>query len=132
VSTATAATAAAGGWDSGRGLQASGTDYTTTVRVTLQVTPGAAGPNRFLARVADYDTGAPLQARRVRISCSLPARPELGTTELDLEPGADGRWHGQGAVLSIAGHWSVTTLVEGASGGVTVPLQLQVSMPAMR
>ena len=56
----------------------------------------------------------------------LPARPELGTAELDLRRGSDGRWHGQGPVLSIAGRWSITALVEEASGGVTVPLQLQV------
>jgi copper transport protein len=110
------------------GLQANGTDYTTTVRVTLQVTPGAAGPNRFLASVSDYDSGAAVPARHVRISASLPARPELGTAELDLRRGSDGRWHGQGPVLSIAGRWSITALVEEASGGVTVPLQLQVGV----
>jgi copper transport protein len=114
------------------GLQASGSDYTTTVRITLRVTPGAAGPNRFLASVADYDTGAPLQARRVRLTCSLPARPDLSSAELDLERGADGQWHGQGAVLSISGRWSITTRVEGASGGVTVPLRLDVATPAAR
>lgn len=114
------------------GLRASGTDYTTTVRVTLQVTPGAAGPNRFLASVADYDTGVPLAARHVRISCSLPARPDVSTADLDLVRGGDGRWHGQGAVLSISGRWSIATLVEYASGGVTVPLQLQVAAPAVR
>jgi copper transport protein len=112
-------------------LRVSGTDYTTTVRVTLQVTPGAAGPNRFLASVADYDTGAPLQAQRVQLSCSLPARPDVGMAELELRRGRDGRWHGQAALLSIAGRWSVTTLVERAAGGVTVPLQLQVSAPAV-
>jgi copper transport protein len=124
-----ASTAAAAGPAAASGLQASGTDYTTTVRVTLQVTPGAAGPNRFLASVADFDTGAPLQAQHVRINCSLPDRPEVGTAELDLRHGRDGRWHGQAAVLSIAGRWSITTMVEGASGGVTVPLQLRVSAP---
>ncbi len=119
-------TAAAARPAAAAGLRASGADYTTTVRITLRVTPGVAGPNRFLASVADYDTGTPLEAQRVRISCFLPARPDVSTAELDLERGADGQWHGQGAVLSIAGRWSITTLVESVSGGVTVPLQLQV------
>jgi copper transport protein len=130
ITAAAGATAAAVRPAAPSGLQVSGTDYTTTVRVTLQVTPGAAGPNRFLASVADYDTGAPLRARRVQIDCSLPARPDVGMAELDLRRGGDGRWHGQAALLSIAGRWAITTLVESPSGGVTVPLQLQVSAPA--
>ncbi len=48
---AAGATAAGTGPAAALGLQANGTDYTTTVRVTLQATPGAAGPNRFLANV---------------------------------------------------------------------------------
>ena len=39
-------------------LEASGADWATTVRVTLTVTPGAAGPNRFSATVADFDSGS--------------------------------------------------------------------------
>jgi copper transport protein len=131
VSTAAAgATAAAARPAAAPVIQATGADYTTTVRVTLRVTPGAAGPNHFLANVADYDTGTPVRALRVRITCSLPAKPDLSATELDLRGDANGHWSGEGTVLSVAGRWSITTLVEGASGGVTVPLQLQVGRPA--
>lgn len=107
-------------------VQASGADYTTTVRVTLQVTPGSAGPNRFVARITDYDTGRPLLADHLQLSCSLPARPDVAAAQLDLIRAADGSWHGQGSVLTIAGTWAVTTLVERADGGVTVPIQLRV------
>src|SRR6266536_2073955 len=124
---ATAAQAAAARPPAAASLQTSGADYTTTVRVTLQVSPGSAAPNRFVATVADYDTGRPLPADHVRLSCSLPARPDMGATDLDLARAGDGRWHGEGSVLSVAGRWTLTTLVERPSGGVTVPLELQVS-----
>ncbi len=107
-------------------VRASGADYTTTVRVTLQVSPGSAGPNRFVATLADYDTGRPLPADHVRLTCSLPARPDLAPAELDLARAADGSWHGQGSILAIAGTWAITTLVERTDGGVTVPMELRV------
>src|SRR5204862_242479 len=40
-----------------------GHDFATTVRVRLEATPGQVGPNTFLARVTDYDTGEPVPAR---------------------------------------------------------------------
>jgi copper transport protein len=110
-------------------LQASGTDYTTTVRVTLIVTPGTAGPNRFTATVADYDTGSTLPAERVELAGSPAARPDLAGARLELVRDADGRWLGQGRLLSLAGRWTLTTTVQSQGGGVLVPLQLDV--PAM-
>ena len=107
-------------------VRASGADYTTAVRVTLQVSPGSAGPNRFVATVADYDTGRTLLADHVRLSATLPARPDVAAAELDLTRAADGSWHGQGAVLTIAGTWAITTLVERPDGGVEVPIELRV------
>jgi copper transport protein len=107
-------------------VQASGADYTTSVRVTLQVSPGAAGPNRFVATVADYDTGKPLVAEHVRLSGSMPARPEVAAARLDLVRAADGSWRGQGSVLTIAGTWAITTLIERPDGAVAVPIELRV------
>jgi copper transport protein len=111
-------------------VQASGADYTTSVRVTLQVSPGAAGPNRFVATVADYDTGKPLVADHVRLSGSMPARPGVAAAGLDLMPAADGSWRGQGSVLTIAGTWAITTLVERPDGAVAVPIELRVGAAA--
>src|SRR6266545_1063096 len=107
-------------------VRASGADYTTAVRVTLQVSPGSAGPNRFVATVTDYDTGRTLLADHVRLSATLPARPDVAAAELDLTRAADGSWHGQGAVLTIAGTWAITTLVERPDDGVEVPIELHV------
>lgn len=103
-----------------------GNDYATSVRATVSITPGTAGPNGFTARLDDYDSGAPVQARAVQLRFSLPARPEVGASTLDLARGADGLWHGRGSMLSIAGAWSVSLLVQSASGAVTVPLQVTV------
>jgi hypothetical protein len=107
-------------------VEASGADYGTTVRVTLQVSPGVAGPNRLVATVVDYDTGAELAADQVRLTASLPARPEVAPAPLDLTRSADGRWRGQGLLLTIAGTWSLTALIERAGGGIAVPMDLRV------
>ena len=109
-------------------VEASGADYATTVRVTLRVSPGVAGPNRFVATVADYDSGAQLPAETVRLTASLPARPEVAPAQLDLTRSADGRWRGQGQVLTIAGTWSLTALVERSGGAITVPMDLRVGV----
>jgi len=102
-----------------------GNDFATSVRVQLTVTPGAAGPNRFAAEVVDYDSRQPVPADRVSLSFSLPSRPDVGTSTLDLRRAGAGDWQGQGSQLSIAGRWSITVLVGRPGGAVTVPLQLQ-------
>jgi copper transport protein len=110
-------------------LKASGADWATTLRVTLTVTPGAAGPNRFTATVADFDTGTVLAVDRVELAGRPLARPDLGTARLELTEAPDGRWLGQGRLLSLAGRWDLTTTVQRPAGGVTVPLALDVPPP---
>jgi copper transport protein len=102
-----------------------GSDFATTTRVQLTVTPGGAGPNRFVAKVVDYDSGQPVPAQRVALSFSLPSRPDVGASSLELKPAGQGAWQGQGSQLSIAGHWSISVLVARPGGAVTVPLHLQ-------
>jgi copper transport protein len=111
-------------------LEASGADWATTVRITLTVTPGAAGPNRFTATVADFDTGAALAVDRVELAGTPAAHPDLGSARLELTEAADGRWLGQSRLLSLAGRWDLTTTVQRPAGGVTVPLTLDVPPPA--
>jgi copper transport protein len=111
-------------------LEASGADWATTVRITLTVTPGAAGPNRFTATVADFDTGAALAVDRVELAGTPAAHPDLGSARLELTEAADGRWLGQGRLLSLAGRWDLTTTIQRPAGGVTVPLTLNVPPPA--
>jgi copper transport protein len=107
-------------------LRATGNDYATSVRVTLTVSPGAAGPNRFQAAVSDYDTGDPLPARRVELTGTPKAQPGLAGARLKLVKGADGSWQGTGPLLSVGGRWNLVTIVEAAGGGVSVPLELDV------
>jgi copper transport protein len=108
---------------------ASGNDYATTVRVQLVATPGTPGPNGFRATVVDYDSGEPLPARRVQLRFSLPTRPDLGESTLDLTRGGDGAWSGRGGPLVAQGRWSVTALVQAPGSAVTVPMQLQTRAP---
>ena len=98
-------------------LAASGADWATTVKVTLTVTPGAAGPNRFTAMVADFDSGTVLPADRVELSGTPASHPDLGTARLELTEAADGRWLGQGRMLSLAGRWNLTTTIQRPTGG---------------
>jgi copper transport protein len=111
-------------------LAASGADWATTVRVTLTVSPGTAGPNRFTATVADFDTGTTLPVDRVELAGTPAAHPDLGTARLELAEAADGRWLGQGRLLSLAGRWHLTTTIQHPTGGITVPLALDVPPPA--
>jgi hypothetical protein len=108
---------------------ASGNDYATSVRLTLTITPGLAGPNTFTARVVDYDHQTAVPARRVALRFALPDRPELGTSALELDRVGDGLWRGQGTMLSLRDRWTVTALVQAPAGAVTVPLQVQPRIP---
>jgi len=110
-------------------LETSGADWATTVRVTLTVTPGAAGPNRFSATVADFDSGSVLPAERVELTGTPESHPEVGTARLELAEAPDGRWLGQGRLLSLAGRWSLTATIQRPSGGITVPLAVDVPAP---
>jgi copper transport protein len=111
-------------------LEARGADWATTVKVTLTVTPGAAGPNRFTATVADFDTGATLPADRVELTGTPASHPDLADARLELAEAGDGRWLGQGRLLSLAGRWNLTTTIQRPTGGITVPLTLEVPPPA--
>jgi copper transport protein len=111
-------------------LQATGSDWATTVKVALTVTPGAAGPNRFTATVADFDTGSPLPVDRVELAGTPVSHPDLGTARLELTEAPDGRWLGQGRLLSLAGRWNLTTTIQEAGGGIVVPLAVDVPPPA--
>ncbi|HEY6710612.1 MAG TPA: copper resistance protein CopC [Actinomycetota bacterium] len=111
-------------------LQATGSDWSTTVKVSLTVTPGAAGPNQFTATVADFDTGSLLPVDRVELSGTPVSHPDLGMARLELAEAPDGRWLGQGRLLSLAGRWNLTTTIQQARGGVVVPLTVDVPPPA--
>jgi copper transport protein len=105
-------------------VQVQGSDFATSVRLALTVTPGTPGPNTFTAKVTDYDTGQPVPASRVALRFTLPDRPEVAGSTLELARGGDGLWRARGTQLSIDGHWTIAALVQGPGTAVTVPLEL--------
>ena len=106
-------------------VQVEGSDFATSVRIALSVSPGTPGPNSFTAKVTDYDSGEDWPATRVALRFSSRSQPDVGTSTLELAKAGDGLWRGQGSQLSIAGSWAVVGLVEGKGPGVSVPMQLQ-------
>jgi copper transport protein len=109
-------------------LVVSGSDFATTTRVRLEISPGTAGPNAFVASVTDFDTGEPVVARRVSLTFSLPDRPELDST-LELEHRQDGTWQAGGTSLAVDATWDVTVLVEDPTTSVEVPLTVTPRPP---
>jgi nitrogen fixation protein FixH len=87
--------------------------------------PGTVGPNHFEARIADYDTGEPLDATSVSLTFRLSGHPELGSPSLDLSRTAPGVWTGAGTPLSMPGAWDVSVLIQGSARSVVVPLEIQ-------
>ena len=105
-------------------LVVTGNDFGTSVRVRLQVTPAAGGFPTFDAAVTDYDTGAPVPATGLTLRFALPARPDIGSSRLDLSPAGAGLFTGSGGNLSIDGTWQVTAVVVNGVSSVEVPLEL--------
>jgi len=106
-------------------LQVEGSDFATSVRVALSVSPGTPGPNGFTAKVTDYDSGEDWPATRVALRFTPRDQPDIGPSTLDLTRSGDGLWRGQGSQLSIAGKWAVVGLIEGSGPAVTVPMELE-------
>jgi copper transport protein len=110
-----------------------GTDYATTVRVRLTVTPGVVGRNEFAAVVSDYGAGRPLTSvRRVELDFSMPQQAKVQPSTLALTRGPDGVWRAGGLELSVAGRWTIGVLVQEATTSVVVPLSLTARLPAGR
>jgi copper transport protein len=101
-----------------------GSDFATSARVRLEITPGYPGMNRFVARVVDYDTGRPIAADRVSLRFTQPARADLGPSVLALTPTTDGTYQAQGTNLSLEGTWSVVALIERGVQSTEVPLTI--------
>ncbi|MDP9269937.1 MAG: copper resistance protein CopC [Chloroflexota bacterium] len=103
---------------------ATGADFGTTLRIRLTATPGTPGFNTFRATLTDYDTGAALTGRTVTLTFTLPARPDVGASQLKLTPSGDGVYQATGSNLSIEGAWRVTALIAGGGHSTEVVLQL--------
>lgn len=110
-------------------LVVDGSDYGTSVRVHLTISPGTAGFNRFVAGVVDYDTRRPVVADKVSLRFSFPSRPDVGDSDLTLDRQPTGAYAAQGANLALDGRWDVTVLIERGTDSVEVPLTVTTRTP---
>ncbi|TME31262.1 MAG: hypothetical protein E6I62_07545 [Chloroflexi bacterium] len=113
-------------------VTASGSDFGTTVRMQLVATPGTSGFNVFRATLADYDSGAPLSDRSVTLRFTLPARPDIGASQLQLKPAGGGVYQATGPNLSIDGTWRIAAQISGGPSTVEVTLQLATRQPQLK
>ncbi len=106
------------------GMTITGSDFGTSVRVRLVVSPGSAGPNRFDATVVDYDSGEPVPADSVSLRFQLEDRPDVAASTLELTREEDGHWRGSSSAVSIEGRWAVIAVVESPTDAIEVPMEL--------
>ena len=112
-----------------------GSDFATTVRVMLDITPGTPGPNTYDLLVSDFDTGDPVPADAVTLRFEAVGRPELETSSAQLAHGMDGmegmadHWTGDGTELSVPGPWTVTALIATGAEATEVPMTLSIEPP---
>ena len=111
-------------------IVASGSDFGTSVRVVLVVSPGSPGTSTFTAAITDYDTQAPVSATSASLRFDLASQSGVGSSTLDLPATGPGAFAASGANLSIDGIWKVTARVTGPAGSVEVPLALATVVPA--
>jgi copper transport protein len=104
-------------------------DFATTTRAQLVIAPGAVGSNSLRATVTDYDTHRPVPATRVAVRTSLPSRPDLGSTTVDLHRTGPGVWAAQSSALSLQGRWSLVVVVQTETGSTEVPFSIAVRAP---
>ena len=75
--------------DAAKPLVVTGSDFATTTKVRLEISPGTVGPNAFVADVPDFDSGEPVDAHRVSLTFAA-RRSARGRSTLELEPAARG------------------------------------------
>ena len=64
---------------------------------------------------------AVLPADRVELTGTPASHPDLAGARLQAGQAADGRWLGQGRLLSLAGRWNLTTTIQRPAGGTASP-----------
>lgn len=112
----------------GGGIEVTGSDFATSVRVTLRIEPGVVGENRFSVRVADYDTGETIDASRVALDLSITDRPEIAPARLELQPTRSEVWEATGTTIAQPGRWRASTIITHGSDSVEVPLEFEVGV----
>jgi copper transport protein len=106
------------------GIAVTGSDFATSVRARLEVTPGRAGLNAFTLELADYDTGEPVRADRVSLGFMFAEDSGVARSELELKAAGPDEYRAEGPNLSLSGRWEVTVVVERGPESVEVPIEL--------
>ena len=112
-------------------MVAVGSDFGTSVKVSLLVQPGAAGFNQFSAdgdrlrhrRPPDRDERGPSLPARLAYRESVPPRSTC-------PPPARATTAREGGNLSLDGIWNITATLDGPNGSVEVPLVVATQVAA--
>lgn len=112
------------------GITARGADAGSTVRARLTAASPEPGPNRFVVRLADFESGEPVRADRVRLRFMPLDDPGIDSTSLVLAPLPGGGYAGTGANLAFDGRWRVTVQIQRAGGSPEIPLEVEARGPA--
>ncbi len=103
---------------------ATGSDFATTMKVRLTITPGTVGANTFRVDATDYDTGRPLPLTAVSLRFEPEGEASIGASTLALAK-AGGAWQAKGTQLALSGPWRITVVAQGASGATEIPLEVR-------
>jgi copper transport protein len=102
---------------------ASGSDFGTTLRVRLEVSPGLPGPNHFLVKVTDYDTKRVVPAQSVQLRLA-PEAGNVAPATVVLERTRRG-WEVDSTALAMNGRWRAVVVVTTDAGGTEIPLRIE-------
>jgi len=100
-----------------------GSDFATTVRVTVTVTPALAGPNLYRARITGFDDDRPVPADAVTMLLRSITRPNLPAATIEFRRDADD-WVAQALDPSVAGTYRISTQIRTGADVAEVPLTL--------
>jgi copper transport protein len=109
-----------------------GSDFATTMHVTLTLTPGAPGLNGYELHVVDFDSGDALPADSVSLRFEAVGRSDIEPSQTDLVLDPDGHWTAEGTELSVPGPWTVTALVTTGAEATEVPMRVSVEPAGQR
>ncbi|HLK43956.1 MAG TPA: copper resistance protein CopC [Thermoleophilia bacterium] len=93
------------------------------VRASLEVSPGYPGTNRFTLRAYDTASGHALTTP-VTLTFSMPSRPDVAPTTLDLVPTTDGSLTAIGDDMDLTGQWAVKADLALPKGQKDVPFKV--------
>jgi copper transport protein len=99
--------------DAQRRLGLSESAQSGEVSLALRVAPGAPGDNEFGIDVRDDRPGAAQADGEVLLRLSMVGH-DMGTTQVEAQPGEGGRYTARGSYLSMSGLWRVEVIVRRA------------------